>query len=59
MAWSVTTLNMGILRYKDAYNKCGQYATALDGVKWPLDWLVKAHPSADTFYAQVSTSLIN
>jgi len=30
-----------------------EYENALDGVKWPLDWLVKANPDAQTFYCQV------
>jgi len=53
MAWSVTVLNLGILQYKGAYTKCGQYDNALDGVRWPMDWLMKANPDDNTFIAQV------
>jgi len=53
MAFSATVLNWGIIEYADAYKAAGEMDHALSGVKWALDWLIKAHPDPDTFYCQV------
>ena len=53
MAFSATILNWGIIEYADAYEAAGELDNALNGVKWALDWLVKANPDPDTFYCQV------
>ena len=58
MAWSTTVLNWGLIEYWDAYDKAGELHNALDGVKWPLDWLIKAHPDPDTFYCQVQCEVL-
>ena len=53
MAWSVTTLNWGILEFTEGYQEAGELDRARDGVRWPLNWLMKANPDPATFYCQV------
>ena len=57
MAWSTTVLNWGLIEYWDAYTNAGELQNALDGVKWPLDWLLKASPDPGTFYCQVGIGI--
>lgn len=55
MAFSATTLAWGLLEYWDAYVKSGELQHMLDCIKWPLDFLVKAHaPDKQLFFVQVS-----
>ena len=58
MAYSVTVLTWGLLRYNDAYVEAGELKNMLDCIKWPLDYFMKAHPSKYEFYAQVGEHLI-
>ena len=44
MAWSTAMLAWSIIDYKDAYIAAGEYDNALDQIKWPLDWMIRAHP---------------
>ena len=53
MAWSVTTLCWGLLEYWDAYESVGEGDHMLDTIKWPLDYLIKAHAAAEVLYYQV------
>ncbi|XP_064611591.1 endoglucanase E-4-like [Liolophura sinensis] len=53
MAWAVTVLAWGILDFKSAYQASGQYQNALKQIKWPLDYFLKCHPNANTYYVQV------
>lgn len=53
MAFSATVLTWGLLEYWDAYEASGELQNALDGIKWPLDFFVKAHTSENEFYVQV------
>jgi hypothetical protein len=53
MASSMTLLTWGLLQYRDAYQQSGQLSYLQDIIKWGADWLVKAHPSPNVFYAQV------
>ena len=53
MAFSTTVLNWGLIEYWDAYENAEELQNALDGVKWPLDWLVKANPDPGTFFCQL------
>lgn len=53
MAYSVTVLTWGLLRYNDAYVAAGEYKNMLACIKWPLDYFMKAHTSKYEFYAQV------
>ena len=53
MASSMTLLGLGVVQYRDAYVRSGLLPQMLDSLKWGTDWLIKAHPSANVFYAQV------
>jgi hypothetical protein len=53
MASSMTLLGLGVVQYRDAYVTSGLLPQMLDALKWGTDWLIKAHPSANVFYAQV------
>ena len=58
MAYSVTVLTWGLLRYNDAYVAAGELKNMLDCIKWPLDYFMKAHTSKYEFYAQVRGHLV-
>lgn len=53
MASSMTELAWGLVQYKDAYARGGQLERMREAIRWGTDWLMKAHPSANVFYAQV------
>ncbi|WP_309380989.1 glycoside hydrolase family 9 protein [Cerasicoccus frondis] len=53
MSASLTLLAWGIEEYEQGYADSGQLDEALDTIRWGTDWLMKAHPSANEFYAQV------
>ena len=53
MASSMTLLGLGVVQYRDAYVTSGLLPQMLEALKWGTDWLIKAHPTANTFYAQV------
>ena len=53
MAYSVTVLTWGLIKYQDAYIAAGELKNMLDCIKWPLNYFMKAHPSKYQFYAQV------
>lgn len=53
MGFTVTTLAWSLLEFPDAYDSVGERATMLDTIKWPLDWLLKAHYKPDALIYQV------
>jgi hypothetical protein len=53
MASSLSLLAWGGIEYGTAYEKSGQRAALMDVIRWGADWLIKAHPSDNVFYAQV------
>ena len=53
MASSVTVLLWGALEFKGGYVLSGELDNMLDSVKWPLDYFIKCHTNANTFYGQV------
>jgi len=53
LASATTVLAWGLLEYEDAYTQTGELGHTLATVKWPLDWLLKAHVAPDTLYVQV------
>ena len=53
MAASVTILAWGIDKFWDGYVEAGELDWALDCIKWPLDYFIKAHVSDNKFYGQV------
>nr|ACE75511.1 beta-1,4-endoglucanase [Eisenia andrei] len=59
MAISTTTLAWGILEFREAYEAAGQYNWALDSIRWPLEYFIKAHVSDNEFYGQVGDGNID
>jgi|GEM_PF-356616 len=53
MTSSMTMLGWGVVQYRDAYAASGLLPQMLESLKWGTDWIIKAHPSANVFYAQV------
>ena len=58
MAFTVTSLAWGLLEFKDAYDDAGQLEYMYDCIRWPLEYLLKCHVSADEFYVQVSRDIL-
>lgn len=54
-AWTVAVLSWGLLEFPDAYDSAGEYNQMLDTIKWPLDWLMKAHYKPDALVYQVGS----
>ncbi|XP_006824236.1 endoglucanase A-like [Saccoglossus kowalevskii] len=53
-AYAVSTLTWGFLAFPDGYREAGEYDRFLDSIKWPLDWLLKAHTiPGEELYVQV------
>lgn len=53
MAYSVTMLAWGLVNYRSAYETSGELEYMLDSIKWPLDFLIKAHTKTFELYGQV------
>ena len=58
LASATTVLAWGLLEYEDAYTQAGELGHMLATVKWPLDWLLKAHVAPDMLYVQVGDGKI-
>lgn len=54
MAYSMTVLIWGLIRYEDAYTAAGELQHMRQTVKWGLDSLVKSHTDENEFYVQIS-----
>nr|XP_006817124.1 PREDICTED: endoglucanase 19-like [Saccoglossus kowalevskii] len=59
MAYTITVLTWGLIRYEDAYKAAGELDNMYDAVKWGTDYFIKAHPSPNVFYAQVGSGAID
>ncbi|XP_056021966.1 uncharacterized protein LOC130054902 isoform X1 [Ostrea edulis] len=54
MAGSTTNLALGLLYWKDAYEKPGELDNMYNSIKWPLDYFIKCWNTNKTiYYAQV------
>ncbi|XP_035829206.1 endoglucanase 4 [Aplysia californica] len=53
MSYSTTILAWGYLLYPEAYKAAGQEDALLDGIKWPLEYLLKCHTAPEELYVQV------
>ncbi|MBN2736203.1 MAG: glycoside hydrolase family 9 protein [Spirochaetales bacterium] len=53
MASSVLTLCWSIYEFKQDYIQSGLLDDTLERIKWATDYLIKCHPSANTYYYQV------
>ena len=46
-------LAWGFLEWSDAYEKAGETQNLLNCIRWPLDYLLKAHTGPNEFVVQV------
>ncbi|MEO8205032.1 MAG: glycoside hydrolase family 9 protein [Chthoniobacterales bacterium] len=53
MTSTMTLLAWGGIEYQSAYQSTSQKQYLLDTLRWGMDWLIKAHPSANVLYGQV------
>ncbi|MGC1481279.1 MAG: glycoside hydrolase family 9 protein, partial [Chthoniobacterales bacterium] len=53
MASSMTLLSWGGIVFAEGFDRVGQMDQLRETVRWGTDWLMRAHPRANTFYAQV------
>lgn len=53
MASSMTLLGWGLVQYPAAYARSGQLDRIREALRWGADWIMKAHPEPNVFYAQV------
>jgi hypothetical protein len=56
MAFTATMLSWSVLEYGGAMQAAKQRDAALDALRWIMDYLLNAHPSADVLYIQVMIS---
>lgn len=56
MAWSSSLLTWGLINYWDVYEVTGELNRMLDCIKWPLDYIIKAHVGHGEFVVQVKAS---
>jgi hypothetical protein len=52
-AYAATVLSWGFLEWSDAYEKAGEAENLYACIKWPLDFLLKAHTGPNEFVVQV------
>lgn len=53
MAHSMTALAWGMVEYPTAYTGTGQGQYLLSNLRWGMDWLIKAHPSANRLVGEI------
>lgn len=46
LAFTVTLMSWGVVKYSDAYDAAKQLPFALDGIKWGIDYLIACHLQA-------------
>lgn len=56
MAFTITLLSWGVIEYGDLIAGAGQYAHALEAIKWGTDYFIKAHTHPHVLWAQVILS---
>jgi hypothetical protein len=53
MLSAMTLLSWSGIEYPAEYSASGQTKYLLDTIRWGMDWVMKAHPTPNVFYAQV------
>src|SRR5205823_592176 len=53
---AVTMLAFSSIEYRQGLSSSGQLQWMLNQLRWENDWLIKAHPSPNVFYAQVGVT---
>lgn len=59
LSYSLTTIAWGAIQWFDGYQKANQVGYLKDMIKWGTDWVIQAHPDANTFYVQVGDGNID
>jgi|LSQX01.1.fsa_nt_gb hypothetical protein len=57
--YTATTLAVGAIEYREAYEKSGQMKWLLNQLRWINDFFIKCHPSPNVFWAQVGMTAID
>jgi len=52
-AMSTTALIWSAIEFREAYAAAGELNNVLDSLRWPLDYMIKAHVGTNNFYGQV------
>lgn len=53
LSYSLTSIAWSAGVWFDGYQKANQTSYLGDMLRWGTDWIMQAHPNADTFYVQV------
>ncbi|KAK7300025.1 hypothetical protein RJT34_10856 [Clitoria ternatea] len=53
MAFTITLLSWGAIEYGDQMISAGEYAHALQAIKWGTDYFIKAHTQPNVLWVQV------
>ncbi|GMJ10359.1 glycosyl hydrolase 9B8 [Hibiscus trionum] len=53
MAFTITMLSWGVIEYGDEIAGAGEYAHALEAIKWGTDYFIKAHTHPNVLWAEV------
>ena len=59
MAFAMTSLAWGGVEYRSAYERAGQLQPLLNNVRYGMDYLINAHPNANTLYVQVGDGTVD
>ncbi|KAE8680236.1 Endoglucanase 11 [Hibiscus syriacus] len=53
MAFTITMLSWGVIEYGNEIAGAGEYAHALEAIKWGTDYFIKAHTHPNVLWAEV------
>ncbi|KAK7320357.1 hypothetical protein VNO77_29765 [Canavalia gladiata] len=53
MAFTVTLLSWGVIQYGEQIAGAGEYAHALEAIKWGTDYFIKAHTQPNVLWVEV------
>lgn len=57
MAFTITMLSWGVIKYGEQIGDAGEYGHALEAIKWGTDYFIKAHAQPNVLWAQVNNPL--
>jgi endoglucanase len=57
LSYSLNIVTWGAISWFDGYTKSNQVEYLRSMLRWGTDWLIQAHPDANTFYVQVSSHI--
>lgn len=59
LAHSLALIAWGGIEWYDGYARANQTSQLHDTLRWGTDWLMKAHPDANTLYVQVGSGNVD